>query len=171
VQSSHGFIALDAVIVPKPVARHCVFHASHQPSKILFPSLYNVTSIYGLANFTSTYTFAATITSHMIRPTADVSLLLLKSTHSSAFSKSGPVASDEHMVASGLELRLGLRTDIIRLLDVSNISGSVMNGSAMDSTTCDATRRVLIPSRPTTTATINDGTTAIRRVMKRRRMG
>lgn len=136
----------------------------------------NVTSIYGLANFTSTYTFAATITSHMIRPTADVSLLLLKSTHSSAFSKSGPVASsrmasDEHMVASGLEFRLGLRTDIIRLLDVSNINGSVMNGSAMDSTTCDATRRVLIPSRPTTTATINDGTTAIRRVMKRRRMG
>lgn len=109
-------------------------------------------------------------------PAAHVNLLLLKSTHSPAFSKSGPVASTrivsgEHMVIPGLELRLGLCTDMIRLLDVSNISGSVMNGSAIDSTTCDATRRVLIPSRPTTTATINDGTTAIRRVMKRRRMG
>lgn len=110
-------------------------------------------------------------------PTADVSLLLLKSTHSSlVFAKSGPVASTriasgEHMVVLGLEPRLGLRTDIIRLLEVSNISGSVTNGRAMESTTCDATRRVLIPSRPITAAIIIDGTIAIRRVKVRRRMG
>ena len=55
--------------------------------------------------------------------------------------------------------------------DVRRMSGSVTNGSTMLSTTCDATRSVLIPSRPTAMATTSEGTMPRQRVTRRVRTG
>ena len=47
------------------------------------------------------------------------------------------------------------------------MSGSVTNGSTIDNTTCDATRSVLIPSRPTAIATTSEGMIPRHRVTRR----
>jgi hypothetical protein len=55
--------------------------------------------------------------------------------------------------------------------DVKNINGKVMNGNTIESTTCDATRSVSIPERPTAMATTIEGMIAKILVKNRRTTG
>lgn len=121
--------------------------------------------------------FATTTSTKIKYPNPVVHFELLKLTssptsspNSTPLSTSGVPPSTPNGAGVGSTSSTGLLTTITFELQMYT-SGKMTNGRTIERTTCDATRRVSIPSRPTETATAMAGTMEMRRVRIRRRKG